>query len=213
MFDTSEEANQKLSKTIVFFDKRPTYILEASGNKKDVTLYHVPLKGKDSLKHCIWDKAWDLRRIGSRVGYANADIQTYKEAVFMTRMPVRQAHNTQGLSQRNINIPVLKGSSRLGLQPLSLQFQSVYNTGWFSDMLEDKYPGLENIGKMFSKDAWLRSVAFNREFAVRKGDVGPFYLEYKGKDIGYSDDIYRFKIADQFDYLCESLDNINVKVA
>lgn len=74
------------------------------------------------------------------------------------------------------------------------------------------YPNLQDIGVLFTKNNNVTSKAFTREFAVRKSDVGPMYLQYKGRDIGHSDDLYRWKIADQFKHLRETLDHINLKV-
>lgn len=216
MYETHEEANQKLKATVVLFKKDPVYILEAGGGKKHVTLTFSYLEDQTKQeKKEINETGWNFRDLGSHLGYANFEggIKRHNEALFLTRMPVRQCSSTQGISQKNLNVPNFRGSHKLGLSPQGLSWNHVYLSKPFLRMLRDDYPDLRTISSQFSKDAWLTSKAFSREFAVRKDDVGPFYLQYKGKDIGYSDDLYRFKISPQFDYLRETMDHINLKVA
>lgn len=76
------------------------------------------------------------------------------------------------------------------------------------DALEDKYPTFTDIKSQFSSDNYLTSKAFNKHFAIRRHDVGPYYLEYKGKDIGYTQDFDKWKIAEDYKYLAESLEHL-----
>lgn len=215
MYDTSEEANQKLRHSVVLLKSDPVYIQISDGANKNVSLTFNNLKDGSTDKRCIWDKDWNFRDLGSYLGYANFDLGTgrHKEASYLSRMPVRQCSSTQGVCQRNLHIPPLKGSARLALGPHNLVWQGVYNTKPFVDMFSGKYPSFEDVKKEFEKNSWLISKAFTKEFAVRRADVGPFFLQYKGKDVGHSDDLYKWKVAKQFKYLEETMDHIKLKVA
>jgi hypothetical protein len=213
MYDTNEEANQKLKQTVVLLKKSPVWIMEATGGHKKVELTHHNLRGGTVSKTPIFSPDWEFRDLGSRLGYANMIYGNLLEATYVQRAPVRQAHNTQGLSAKNLIITPLKGSQRLGIPQVNLDFNTFYPTAPFCDMLEGKYLQIEQIMNEFQKNMYVISRAFNREFAVRRADVGPFYLQYKGKDIGHTDDFYKWKIAPQFKYLNETLDHIKLKVA
>lgn len=213
MYDTKEEANQKLGQTVVLFHGQPCYIIEAVGKGSKLSLRYNLMRPKEERSNLIQEDGWEFRNLGQRLGYVNVNLgeKSYKEALYTTRVAVRAAHNTQGLSSKNLRYGSLKGSSRLGLSGYSLGWNSLYQSGYFCDTLEDKYPTFLEVKDSFSTDNYLSSKAFHRSFAVRRHDVGPYYLEYKGKDIGYTDDFFRWKIADNYKYLEESLDHIEFK--
>lgn len=216
MYDTREEANQKLSSTIVLFKKAPVFVREAGGNNGNkLTLLFKYLRSGGVDEASILDKGWEFRNLGPCVGYMNVDLGqgSYKEATYVTRCGIRASHNTQGLSQKNLKFSTLKGSKKLNLGPAVLSFNMVSNTGFFADMMEQKYPELKNVSSQFEKSSWLISKAFTRQFAVRRDDIGPFYLQYRGKDVGHSDDLFRWKIAPQYRYLEEQLEYENLKTA
>lgn len=215
MYDTYNEANQKLSGTIVLYKNLPVWITEAEGQDKNVQLYFKELRTSRGNKACIWDKDWEFRNLGPRIGYANFDLGkgSYKEALYIQRMGVRQAHNTQGLSSKNLKMPNFKGNSKLSLPMTVAKFSNLYDKSGFLDMLEQKYPSLAQVATRFLKDPEVTSMAFNRQFGVRSHPVGPYYLTYRGKDIGYSDDFYKWKVSDPFKYLSETLDYLNLKTA
>lgn len=216
MYDTRDEANQKLSSTVVLYKNLPVFIREVGGsNGPKLTLHFKYIRTGNLEEAYILDKNWEFRNLGPRVGYLNVDMGngSYKEASYVTRMGVRASHNTQGLSQKNLKFVPLKGSKRLNLGPSGLVFTSVVNTAFFADMLEQKYPDVKAISNEFVKNPWLISKAFDRQFAIRQDDVGPFYLQYRGKDIGHTDDFSRWKIAPQYNYLQEQMEYINLKVA
>lgn len=210
MYDTKEEANQKLGQTVVLFQNQPAYIIEAVGKGTKLALRYQLMRKKEERSNFIQESGWEFRNLGQRLGYMNYahGDSSYKEALYTTRVAVRQAHNTQGLSHRNVRFPHLKGSARLGLERYQLNWQSVYPTEGFMDALEDKYPTFTDIKSQFSSDNYLTSKAFNKHFAIRRHDVGPYYLEYKGKDIGYTQDFDKWKIAEDYKYLAESLEHL-----
>ena len=213
MFDTREEANQKLSGTVVLFNNIPTYIYEAVGKGDSLKVRHMLLRDKKEQANYLREPGWDFKTVGSKLGYTNVSMgeQSYNEGMYVTRIPVRRTQSCQGLSSHNLRYNGLKGSRRLGLSSLSINWNSLYVAPYFLDTLEGRYPRLDDLGKDF-KNPWVISKAFDRSFSVRRPDVGPFYLEYKGKDIGHSDDLYRWRLAPQFDYLHETLEHLKVRI-
>ena len=218
MFDTREEANQKLSSTVVLFKNAPVFIREANGSNgskgSKLTLLFKYLRSGKLDEAPILDKGWEFRNLGPRIGYLNYDQGNggLREASYVTRMGVRTSHNTQGLSQKNLKFTPLKGSKKLGLAGTALSFNSVNGSECFTNMLEQSYPTLKDIASEFSKSPWLISRAFDRQFAIRRDDVGPYYIQYRGKDIGHTTDLERFKIAEQYKYLQEQMEFNNLKV-
>lgn len=212
MFDTSAEAQQKLSGCVALFNSQPTMIHEASGSGSTVTLLHRLLGSSDILKTNIWDKGWDFKSVGTRLGYSNIDMSGYKEALYLTRMHIRKSHSTQGVSKSNIRIPSLRGSERLGTPKTNIQWETLTSSKSFLDTLEQKYPTVKEAVERF-KDTNLVSIAFQQKLAIRKPHVGPYYLEYRGKDIGYTDDLYKWKVANDFRYLNETLEHYNLRIA
>lgn len=219
MYDNRDEANQKLSNTIVLYKDNPVLIRESGGQSgakgSKLTLLFKYIRDGKTDEAPILDKGWEFRNLGPRVGYLNVDLGngSYKESLYVTRMGVRASHNTQGLSHKNLKIPNLRGSKRLGLGPSPLNFNSVSMTPFFADMLEQKYPSVKDISTQFSKHSWLISRAFDRQFAIRRDDIGPFYLQYRGKDVAHSSDFEKWKVGDQYKYLQEQMEHINLKVA
>lgn len=214
MYDTAEEANQKLRHTIVLYNKVPCFVQQAVG-EKGLSLEFTTLRDGVILRKSINDKAFEFRNLGSKLGYTNVNLGSgsYNEALYLSRMPVRQSHSTQGISQKNLYIPPLRGSRKFSLQQHVLSFQQVYTTTPFHDTMEDVFPGLDKIEAEMAKKPWILSRAFNRQFCVRRDDVGPLYLQYRERDIGHSDHFYKWKLASQFAYLGETLDHLNIKVA
>lgn len=214
MYTTKEEAHQKLSGCVCLFNGMSVLIDTASGNKGKVTLSYRVTRTGETRSNLITEDGWEFRNLGPRIGYANLDFGTgsYKEAAYLTRAAVRQAHSTQGLSSKNVKIPKLRGSSKLGLAPLGISWTQVYLTPSFADMVEQKYPCLEEVKNGFKKEPWLVSSAFSRQFAINKPDVGPFYIEYRGKNIGYSEDLDKWRIDSEFDYLRETLEHIQLRI-
>jgi len=215
MYDTKEEFHQKLVGTVVLYNSVPVSIQEALGSSKNkIILDCYKLRTKERETVSAWDPGWDFRTIGSRLGYMNFDYGegSYRQALYLTRVAVRQAVSTQGLSQKNVKYDGFRPDKTKGLDYYKPTWTQIVQNEGFVDTLERKYPSLTEIYDVFSKEKSLSSKAFHPKFAINKPSIGPFYLEYRGKDIGYSDDLSRWKIGEDYDYLRETLEHINMKV-
>lgn len=215
MYDTKEEFNQKLSGCVVLYKDKPVHIIEASGGQKKIGLHFKDLRLNKIDMAPADEKDWDFRTLGSRLGYTNVDLgkDSYQESLYLTRVAVRQCSNTQGLSYRNVKIPQLRGSVRLGLLRGPLGWGSLMDKPFFLDTLERKYPSLSAVSYNMRKNSRLCSQAFDPKFAVSRPDVGPFYLDYRGKNIGYSEDFDKWKVSKDFRHLYETLEHIHLKIA
>jgi hypothetical protein len=72
MYETTEEAKQKLEGSVVLYDNVPVFISSITGSKKKVTLYYkkIPLNDSDEPQpRDISDPLWDFRSAGTRLGY------------------------------------------------------------------------------------------------------------------------------------------------
>lgn len=215
MYDTKEEAHQKLTSCLCLFKGEPAYIENVHGSAKNVKLEYYNTRQKITGLENIQDPGWEFRELGPRVGYMNVNMgdKSYKEAAYTVRSAVRIAHNTQCLSFKNMKIKPLRGAPHLNVHGgFQLDWLSVVKTDFAADMIEGKYPSLQDIRNQFLKDPYQTSMAFTREFAVFRDEVGPYYLEYKGRKIGYSEDMENWKVSEKNLYLAESLEHRNLKV-
>ena len=214
MYDTKEEAHQKLVACLCLFNGEPAYIENAHGNENNVVLEFWNTRSKITDMQPIKHDGWEFRELGPRVGYMNINRgeKSHKEAVYTVRSAVRIAHNTQCLSYKNMKLKTLRGAPHLGLEPFQLEWQAVVKSDWAADMVEGKYPTLQGVRETFMKDPFQTSMAFTRELAVFRHEIGPYYIEYKGKQIGYSDDMEDWKVGDKYKYLIESLEHNSLKV-
>ena len=203
MYDTHEEANQKLTACVVLFKGSPVYIEEAFSKIGKVFLRYSSIRDGKGYVEDIRHEDWEFRNLGHRIGYANFE----KESLYCLRSAVRNAHNTQGLSYRNMKFCRFR-------DPESAPRPDWYYIGrseTVADMLEGKYPTFQDTIKMFENPLKM-SVAFDRDFSIYRHQIGPFYLEYKGKEIGYSEDTDSWKVDKKFLYLGETLEDKQLKV-
>lgn len=213
MYKTKAEFDQKLSSCVVFFKKSPVLIIEAVGPDSDLKLKYKDLK-TGRVEETPIGVGWDFRTMGSRLGYTNVDLGpgSYQQSLYLTRVAVRNCSSTQGLSSRNVRIPMFKPSERLGYGVNKIGWGQMTESKFFYDTLERSYPSLQTVSNEMQKNEHLVSKAFDPKFAINRPDVGPFYLEYRGKNIGYSEDLEQFKVGKEFEHLYESLEHIKLKI-
>lgn len=216
MFETAEDVQQKLGSTVILKKGHPIYVKGvASGGstpKKDLMiLYHeLPLDGgrTSNWQECsVWDKELDWRGVSSLLGYCNLDYdKVYHDAINLKRMPIRKS--VQGLSYQNTKVPRVRGMYDLGFEDRSVDFQRVViSKACFVDMILGKYPTLYEAVEILRKNKTFVGVAFNKNFAVIQKTLGPFYLEYKGKEVAWADDpLHKWRLGNDFSHLKETLE-------
>ncbi len=212
LFETAEDVNQKLGNTVILQKGEPVYVkgvAEAVHNPKNLKIFvgDLPLfrTAKDFRKESLWDTSLDWKSISTKIGYCNASKHDQKEALFIQRVPIRKS--IQGLSGYNTKISHWSANPVFGNDVQSVSLDSLMRDDGFVEMFRNNYPDARTAGSCLIKDGTMISVAISRYFAIVSKQVGPFYLAYKGTEIGWSDDpTYRWKIGKTFEHLQETLE-------
>jgi len=204
MYDTKEEAHQKLVNSVVIYDNYPVYVDAAGGNKNHVWLQfrRLPLIGDGpSDKRDINDPRWDFRNLGNKLGYVIMESPSTKirESVYISRLPIRVSR--QGLDRKTIEIA---GST-------------VYPFAWEHIIVQEGI--VQTMQNLFlsSKDAFdslvsskgaVRSMPIGRKLALTYDFVTPPVLLYRGDRVAYTENGFRFKLAPHKQYLKEALEDV-----
>lgn len=215
MFSSTDDAYAKIGKSVLSYKEEPYCVGAVNYARKDThtPTYVIQLR-KAELPDLssnydppipLEDKNIDWKNLGDFLGYNNQ----YNSAIYVSRMPVRKT--IFGLRSDNIHctsvqVPVSPNYPN-GIK--SVKLDHLLNK-YFSDMWHGKYPSLKEIVSSFEDNHDLRSIAFHKKFAVNKKQIGPFFLEYRGRDIGWSDDINKFTLDRSFRYLTETLEYYGV---
>lgn len=205
MFDTKEEAEQKLYDTVVMFDGNPVHItgVTTRDNKPSLGYYKICEKNPTSSFTDIDDPNWDFKNLGGRLGYTDVVFDGRKQAVYTRRVPVRKAHRTQGLGYNNVKIDPLRDFKKLGLRGMSLNFGHLLTQPGFKSTLKKQFKSLNEAKSALEKDEELLSTSFDKNLALRRSPLGFIFLDYKGKEVGYTEDCHTFRVPKEFRYLDE----------
>lgn len=214
MFDSGKDAFQKLGNTVILLNETPIYITGCEDGPKDSVVlkyYKLPIEGAGTpelLSTTLDEKYVDFRSLGSRLGYINGvSPKGDKQAVFVSRMPKRLS--VQGINSNNLMFQHFMDFTNNN-KALSTDFKSLYKTQGFSDMLKGAYPGRKQAAEKLLHDKSFTSLAFARWFAFVRKQVGPFYLEYKGKEVGWSSDLKTVNLSKAYTHLQETLDYYDI---
>lgn len=215
MFDTQEEAQQKIVETIILHKGLPIWVQSAKKSARSIVIYYyyVDDAAQETRTADITDPDLDFRTVGEHLGYLNVNEGPYKEALYLRRTPVRRSHQTQGLSRHNLFVPITRGSTSLGIPQQRFAFNQVWKMSTFVHMFKNEYPSLRQIRLAFTKEQQRISAAFHARLAINRSPTGVFNLEYKGQDIGYTEDLETFKLGPEYRHLRESLDEAGLRVA
>lgn len=214
MYDTVEEARQKLESSVVLYDSVPVYIQSCSGKKNEVnlTFINLPVTGKDQEKtiRSITDPRWDFRSIGTRLGYTpvKSPVNNSWETVFVSRVPIR--HSRQGLDNSTVSVIQFDTGSGYGYS-----WNDVLMSGGLIRTIKGDYPSTESAFDKITKDPELfKSIPVHRKLALFYDKVNPPNLLYRNDRIGYTEDGRIFKLAKHKNFLREELtDVIGLKIA
>lgn len=216
MFDTVEEANQKLAQTVIFYEDEPVYVSEAAGRRGAIKLNLMKIPHlSETLTVPLKDPKLNFRNLGGRIGYINVNEQFYREAIYSWRTHVRSARQTQGLSRANMRFTMIRGFPDEGIPGRSPVWEDMYRKDYGKDSLKGVYPSIEDASKSLFRDENPRfSTAIHRLYAFKRPKIGPVYFEYKGKDIGWTDDFHTIRLHEDYSHLGEDIESLgNLKVA
>jgi len=215
-YETWEEINFRLTKTVVLYDGKPVYITQVSmpddGGKEIARVHFVELPYKmDRYEEGVGKQAQQRKYLSSRnfdlapfkMGYMN-----YKgEALFVSRNPVRQ--NRQGLSAEATVITDVKGKPSA-----ALRFSAMISSDGFVDMFSGKYPDFKDVGGMLG-DKENSSVAVSRTFAfVIDHDLEALLLMHKGTKCGIAlKDDKALRLPPKYHFLRQECEEFRIPLA
>jgi len=204
MYDTKEEARQKLVGTVVIYDNCPVYVDAAGGNKNHVWLQfrRLPLdRGPESDKRDISDPRWDFRNLGSRLGYIMMGVPSSEvwDSVYTSRVPIRASR--QGLDKKTVKV--------LGVTSYPFAWEHILCQEGIVQTMQNLFPSSqEAFDKLVSSGNMIRSVPIGRRLAIMYDLVSPPVLLYRGDRVAYTDNGLKFKLAAHKQYLREELEDV-----
>ena len=209
MYDTAEEAQQKLANSTVLFNGIPVHILRSTGEKGNVSLEYTPLPYDRNVSNPkIWEKinhdGWDFRGLASKLGYVTLDKHGGPvEAVFCSRMPTRSSR--QGIDDRTCLVSSLRQAEDRG----RIQWSNVMYTPHLRTTINDTFPSIQEALKtLFDHPKEVFSVAIKRKLMLTYDMVNPPNLVYRNEKIGYTEDGERVKLAKHKLFLKEELEDM-----
>ena len=218
-YETVGDAGMRLNNTVVLYDGVPHYVDTVDhppeGDRKEifrVCCRPLPLKLEDPaqgrIRKYISSKKFDLAPFP--MGFINTD----RGAVYASRAPTRQ--QSQGLCSKNL-LTELVPSPEIGpgqIKPKqALDFNTLIHSQRAADAFAGKYPSFKEAAAETAKG--LKSVAFNREFAIACDPELPFllYLYHKLVKVGVADaDTATVRLGPKRKCLTEMLTELGVRI-
>lgn len=197
LYDNLEDCRHKLVGTIIYYKGEAVFVkdvmvpdLDAEGAPTGYIL-RLSRRNTRSLESVPLESP-DLNYLHFKLGYAN--VRGFSP--YFYRKPIKQYR--QGLRQDQL-------SWRLSSRYFADDGDIFRFSNETCDMLEGKYPPLENCVEIIRRDL-CTTMAFSPTFALNYESVHNDYLiEYKGVKIGYSPDLKNFNLDDKFTFVRESL--------
>lgn len=200
MFDTVAEAIQKIQGTVVMKGTDPVQIIEIGGRDGRVNALYRPLDNQDMKTSPLADKDWDVASLGNRLGYINLRHRGNDTSVYSRRAHIRRSHQTQGLHNTNVFVDAVKPNNRLGIIPYAYNFSTLVDNNLRLTM-KDEFPSLSSVRYKMGRDQTIAEMAFDKFLSVSRDKPDLFKLNYKGNEIGWSDDLDTFRVLKEWRYL------------
>lgn len=200
MFDTVAEAIQKIQGTVVMKGADPVQIIEIGGRDGRVDALYRPLNNGDMKTSPLSDKDWDVASLGNRLGYINLRHRDNDMSVYSRRAHVRRSHQTQGLHNTNVLVDPVKANNRLGIEPYLYNFSTLVNNDLRLTM-KGEFPSLSSVRYKMNRDHTVAEMAFDKFLSLSRDKPDLFKLNYKGNEIGWSDDLDTFRVSKEWRYL------------
>lgn len=210
-YENAEEVKFRLEGSVVAYDGDPVYItrvsmpdMEDKGEIARVFFRPLPFGGdaggKETRKF-LSSRKFDLAPF--KMGYLN----TGKQAVFVSRSPVRQ--NRQGLCPANMSIADVKGKKVAGIG-----FANIIANKGFIDMVKGVYPSFKEVGDMLNQPD-ITSAAVSRSFAlVIDHDLEALLLMHRGIRCGLAMAGDKgIRLAPKFHFLRQELEECRIPLA
>jgi hypothetical protein len=215
MYDTVEEALQKIGNTVILYQDVPVYVSTATGKKGKVKLHITKLPAVSGAEdYSIDDPGFDFKGIASRLGYTEVrnPVTDIFETVYLSRIPIRGQQGNivirQGLDDRTVKVDPV---TDFGFKWNDL----ILRDSGFVNSVQDIFKTTKKAFDLITNsDPEYTSVPFHKKLALYYDTISPPYLLYRNQKIGYTEDGLVFKLARHKQYLREELtDIVGLKVA
>lgn len=174
LYDSLEEANNRLLNTIVTYAGEPVYIAQISTVRGqpdfDILYYNFPFDGTSTGRARASDPLFKGFQ-SPRLGFCNYFTRT-PNAAWCERVPSRQRR--QGLSSETFAGVTVGGGNRV-------PWEEVYPSDAFREMVRGEYPPLDTVLERLIPSS---CIAVDREFAIRMTSGGYTFLYYKKDEVG-----------------------------
>lgn len=208
MYDNAGDAGRYLAGTVCTWDGRPVYVSDVRNGEArgsiTARIHYLPYAMSPEFWVDIADPRFNATQF--RLGYMNCGDG---RARFVSRTPARI--QSQGLCQGNTRF---RGAPE-GIAPSFGFKQAIREQGWV-DMMTGVYPSMEGAQDRLANDARCASVGISRDFAVVRHPKFKklFFLEYRGREIAFSDVPVSFTLPEEYRFLKEVCEPLGVtKVA
>lgn len=192
MYDSAEQAQLRLGQTIVGYDGKPVYVHRV--NKAEELECSLMNRMEALITVALNDPKLNINKFP--LGYVNVR----NRAVYLSRSPMRQQR--QGLCRQNVLVKNAAG----------VNFLDVAKTPGFVDAWTNVYPTIKDCLNQFDINPDLKSMAFNRRWALYQDkDLGFFELLYRGERVAWGDP-QGFVLPSEYSYLRESLAECGVNI-
>lgn len=188
MWDNQHDASMRMQGCIFMYDKEPVYVVSVHERLGKLKAHVVSLdkvgEGEEHVEKVDLDSdKWDWKPV--RTGYLNLD----KKCFYVERYPVRKWKH--GLHGENVYIT---GGAR----------HRVMYTKQFIDTIKGNYKSAAECIKDLKKDKNLQGLAFARNYAFEKGELGMLWLSYRGEKVGWVE-AGEPVLSEEYFYLIEDL--------
>lgn len=215
MYDTAEEAKQKLVDSVVLYDGRPVYVSAAGGKKGSVNLHFKPLPlnprediHSDNTIRTISETGWDFRSLGTRLGFTEVANPYCKklDSVYLSRVPIR--HSRQGLDNKTTQLLCYDRDYEFSWNNI------IYDSDGLAKTVANSFRSPKEAFNLLSNTTAYKSIPIHRKLALIYDHVSPPCLLYRMDKIGYTEDGLTFRLAKHKEYLREELvDMMGLKIA
>lgn len=217
-YETVEEANMRLTGSVVLYDGDPVYVtnvtgvdnVDEGGGKDIFRVYATPLPfniekdiaGGKEIRKYISSKKFNLSAF--KLGYCNLG---YGKAVFLSRVAMRQ--NRQGLTGDTLRIRSISDNN-----PTDVGFKELVASKGFVSCIKGIYPNYKEFDYE-EKAEGLTSMALSRNIALQKDEegLGLIYAYHRGVKCGYVKDGGRLFISNKFKFLKEEFEESLIPLA
>lgn len=209
MYDSVEEAINRLCNTVVAYDSKPVFIVDVSFDGA-IKVYYKALPSYRMPNHhdgiSLDDPLLNFRKF--KLGYMNCK----KNCFYVYRIPIRKYQ--QGLNKQNTLIENLRDADELDNFDYNLNtFNNVIRFAGFAKMFEGNYPSIKQTLDLLDVDRNKKSVAFSRNFALFKDKTGVLFLQHRNERVGHlNTDSGKVSLGPNYKYLRGKLQRNGVDV-